>query len=261
MEKLINIVKDSKTRIVVSLMMVLVLAFIVAIDNEFLTWATLGIVYLVAFYESCKLFDIHDTKLYAIAILLWIVCFFYPQPLMFAILTILIITAAMLQKNRMDFKILLPFLYPTMPMVILLTQYQYFGMLPIIWLIIIAASCDIGAYFIGKAIGKTKFSSISPNKTKEGVYGGIIIGTLSGTIYGMSFEASDIYSFFLTLAISFGAAIGGVYGDLFESYLKRRANVKDSGTIFPGHGGMLDRIDSYLFGTVVMFAFFEGVIH
>ncbi len=256
MENLINIVKESKTRIVVSLVMILVLTLIVAIDSDFLTWAVLGIVYLVAFYESCKLFNINETKLYGIAILLWIICFFYPMPIMFTALTILIITATMLQKENVELKILLPFLYPTIPMAILLTQYMYFGMFSIVWLILIAASCDVGAYFIGKAIGKTKFNAISPNKTQEGVCGGLIVGVVVGIIFG-----TTEFPFWTSLTISLGVGLASVYGDLFESYLKRKANVKDSGTIFPGHGGILDRIDSYLFGTIIMLAFLEGLVN
>jgi len=112
---------------------------------------------------------------------------------------------------------------------------------------VIVASCDTGAYYIGRAIGKNKFSKISPNKTIEGVIGGITIATLLGTIVG-----TYNYSFLLSLVVALLVSTSSIFGDLFESYLKRNANIKDSGNILPGHGGVLDRLDGYLFGAVVM---------
>ncbi len=253
MEKIINIIKESKTRIIVAIAMIVVLGLIVIVNNQFLTWAVLGVVYLIAFYESCKIFEIKNSKLYGIATLIWMIALFYPSPLMICILAIVIILATMLQYGKIELKFLLPFLYPTIPMAILYTQYLDYGMFSMVWLILIAASCDVGAYFIGKAVGKTQFSIISPNKTKEGVLGGLIVGTIAGTVFGM-----NNLPFFTTLIISFSVSVAGVYGDLFESYIKRQAGIKDSGNIFPGHGGMLDRIDSYLFGTIVMITFLEG---
>lgn len=255
MEKLIGIIKESRTRIVTALVMIFALGLIVWIDSNFLTWAVLGIVYLISFHEACKLFDVEETRLYGIAFLIWAVSFFYPQPIVFLMLCLIILITAMMQKENFEFKILLPFLYPTIPMIIFLTQYQYFGMFSILWLVLITASCDAGAYFVGKYMGKTKFSSISPNKTKEGVYGGLLIGVVVGTAFGVS-----VLTFWTSLVVSLGVGVAGVYGDLFESFLKRRANIKDSGTLFPGHGGMLDRVDSYLFGTIVMLALLEGLV-
>jgi phosphatidate cytidylyltransferase len=117
----------------------------------------------------------------------------------------------------------------------------------LIWLLLIVAGADIGAYFTGKSIGSTQFCETSPNKTLEGVLGGIITATLLGTFF-----AIDDISLFTSIFISAIVAISSVFGDLFESYLKREAKVKDSGTLLPGHGGILDRTDGYLFGGIVM---------
>jgi phosphatidate cytidylyltransferase len=115
---------------------------------------------------------------------------------------------------------------------------------------------DTMAYLVGSVIGKTPFSKISPKKTWEGTIGGIILCILAIGIfffmryrytrftgYNMPFPA---YHWFIVPAL---CAIFGTLGDLFESKLKRLANVKDSGAIMPGHGGFLDRFDSLLFAT------------
>lgn len=111
---------------------------------------------------------------------------------------------------------------------------------------------DTMAYIVGSLIGKTPFSKISPKKTWEGTIGGMILAILfigfvvAPLIVGKYTEGSVTHPahWFLIAAI---ASIAGTGGDLFESKLKRRANVKDSGHIMPGHGGFLDRFDSLLF--------------
>jgi phosphatidate cytidylyltransferase len=115
------------------------------------------------------------------------------------------------------------------------------------WLLVTVALTDIGAFFTGKAIGKTKFSDTSPNKTLEGVFGGIILATLAGSFAGLY-----VVDFWISFIVTLVTAIASVFGDLFESYLKREAGVKDSGDLLPGHGGILDRIDGYLFGAIMM---------
>jgi phosphatidate cytidylyltransferase len=116
-----------------------------------------------------------------------------------------------------------------------------------IWLLVTVALTDIFAFFTGKAIGKTKFSDTSPNKTIEGVIGGIIIATVLGTYAGLF-----IAPFWIALVVTLLTSISSIFGDLFESHLKREAGVKDSGDLLPGHGGILDRIDGYLFAAPMM---------
>jgi phosphatidate cytidylyltransferase len=110
---------------------------------------------------------------------------------------------------------------------------------------------DTMAYLVGSIIGKTPLSKISPKKTWEGTIGGIIlcVTAVSLLLPHILFGFSD-YNFSLFLVfISATAAVAGTFGDLFESKLKRMANVKDSGTLMPGHGGFLDRFDSLLFAS------------
>lgn len=102
---------------------------------------------------------------------------------------------------------------------------------------------DTMAYIVGSLIGKTPLSSISPKKTWEGTIGGIILCVAVVTAFG-HFQMDEGQHYFFISLIS---AIAGTFGDLFESKLKRMANVKDSGSFMPGHGGFLDRFDSLLF--------------
>lgn len=109
-------------------------------------------------------------------------------------------------------------------------------------LLAVVAAADIGAYFAGRAFGRHKLApSISPGKTWEGVVGGLLGVSCYGAIWLLleGFLAVPFPGFILLLAM---AALS-VVGDLFESWLKRQAGVKDSGRILPGHGGVLDRID------------------
>jgi phosphatidate cytidylyltransferase len=122
------------------------------------------------------------------------------------------------------------------------------------WLVIVVALTDIGAYFIGRKFGKRQFCKVSPKKTWEGVIGGVLLATVVGTFYGVGFV-----SVFLAFFISFVVSFSSVFGDLFESYLKRNAGVKDSGSVLPGHGGVLDRVDGYMFGAVLMVITLRGL--
>jgi len=108
---------------------------------------------------------------------------------------------------------------------------------------------DTMAYIVGSLIGKTPLSSISPKKTWEGTIGGII---LSIAVMSLLAWFTQRFSVVHTAAIAALASVSGTYGDLFESKLKRMANVKDSGKIMPGHGGFLDRFDSLFFATTVV---------
>ena len=104
-------------------------------------------------------------------------------------------------------------------------------------------------------IGKTKFCETRPNKTMEGVVGGVAVATIGGMFLGLNIV--DILPAFI---ISFAVSVASVFGDLYESKLKREAGVKDSGDILPGHGGVLDRIDGYLFGSIVMLVLLRGLV-
>jgi len=119
----------------------------------------------------------------------------------------------------------------------------------LVWVMILVWGADVGAYFSGKAFGKNKLApAISPGKTWEGVVGGIAVSlaaTLIMVLYIPAFGAIGL-PVWLWLVLAVGLAALSVTGDLFESVLKRHAGIKDSGSIFPGHGGLLDRIDALI---------------
>jgi len=128
-----------------------------------------------------------------------------------------------------------------------------FYMLLLIW------AADVGAYFVGKKFGKTKLTQVSPNKTWEGVLGGLTFSLLVGWL-GISILDLRVESSALFLVVILFIGIISVFGDLFESSLKRVAGIKDSGNLLPGHGGLLDRFDSTLTVAPVFyltFSYFE----
>jgi phosphatidate cytidylyltransferase len=236
--------------------LVAVVAAIGWIDNLFLIWLFFGAVYLLAFYEAVRLFGLENhTHLYAGAVLLWLLALVYPNPddLFFVIA---IFFASLLAYTRnIDTRLFLPFLYPTASFLFLLALYLDFGMAALFWLLVVVALTDIGAWAVGKSIGRTPFCPTSPNKTLEGVAGGVAIATIAGV-----FAGAPLVDWPQALAISLGVSVASVFGDLYESYLKREAGVKDSGSILPGHGGILDRVDGYLFGGVAMVLLLRGLL-
>ena len=169
-------------------------------------------------------------------------------------------------------------LYITLPMVLTSLFSYLMGGTLILFLFVILWVNDTGAYLVGSLFGKHKlYPAVSPKKSVEGLIGGLALSILVGALFGyFSTEMADCYfgSFgfsplsdiivgggdrlmeALSRAIfSLLIVVLGTLGDLFESVLKRQAKVKDSGNIIPGHGGVLDRLDSYLFASYILLFF------
>ena len=133
------------------------------------------------------------------------------------------------------------FLYIALPSFALLSL-AWVWMALVLWVFVVTWATDILAYFAGRAIGGPKLAPrISPNKTWAGLIGGVAGAALGGWLLARWFEMEPL---FLWLGGPMGAVAQA--GDLYESWVKRRAGVKDSGTLLPGHGGVLDRLDGLL---------------
>lgn len=114
----------------------------------------------------------------------------------------------------------------------------------LLWLIVIVVLADTGAYFCGRRWGKHKLApEVSPGKSWEGFFGGLACNAVASLVVGLflSLGAVGLLTF---VAVSLATAVASVYGDLCESMLKRDQSIKDSGSLLPGHGGIMDRIDS-----------------
>ncbi|MCG3879529.1 phosphatidate cytidylyltransferase [Psychrobacter sp. Ps6] len=136
-----------------------------------------------------------------------------------------------------------------------ITAIFYLWQLSAWWLLyvfLLVWCADSGAYFVGRKLGRRKMApNVSPNKSMEGLAGGLITGLLvvvAISVFKLQLTGAALVAF---VALSALTILASVLGDLFESMLKRRADVKDSGTILPGHGGVLDRIDSLLSATPI----------
>ncbi|MFH6971626.1 phosphatidate cytidylyltransferase [Flavobacterium petrolei] len=132
----------------------------------------------------------------------------------------------------------------------------------IIGLFILIWTNDTFAYIVGKSIGRTKlFEKISPKKTIEGFLGGILFAILAGYLISKYYiKANPEFSersILIWTSIAVIVGIAGTIGDLIESKFKRIAGVKDSGSIMPGHGGILDRLDSVIFVAPIIFLFYQ----
>ncbi len=131
---------------------------------------------------------------------------------------------------------------------------QYYGAKLVLYVCLLVWAADTGAYFVGKLLGKHKMApKVSPNKTLEGLAGGLVlallVGWLAADLLSIQFASVSVM-FFITLV----TVVISVLGDLVESMFKRVSNIKDSSNIIPGHGGILDRIDS-LMAAFPVFAF------
>jgi len=129
----------------------------------------------------------------------------------------------------------------------------HFEVKQVLFLFLLIWLADAAAYFIGKRFGQTKLlPQISPGKTREGVYGALVAAAILSAAVGVAYEFKPIMiADFVVLSLL--TVIISVCGDLFESLAKRLRGVKDSGTMVPGHGGVLDRIDSLAAGVSVFY--------
>jgi len=191
--------------------------------------------------------------------LVWLwMCFFtynyqlpWPLLLFFPVLILLCTTLAKKTALRAGMYSLGGMFYILLPMILLL-QMRFISISIPLALVLMIWMNDTMAYIVGSFIGKTPFSEISPKKTWEGTAGGAILTIAGAAIWG---HYSHYYNMIDWMVLALCASVAGTAGDLLESKLKRMADVKDSGTIMPGHGGALDRFDSLLVATPFAFCY------
>ncbi len=175
--------------------------------------------------------------------------------------------AKMINKQKYFLFLPVAFIYIILPITLMIdlgingfaTANQYSALFPCAILFSIWIN-DTMAYIVGSFIGKTPFSKISPNKTWEGTIGGALLCVIAIGLLGNFIGVAQNISWQQWIVIAGICAIFGTIGDLFESKLKRLANIKDSGNIMPGHGGFLDRFDSLLFATPFVWIYLKLIL-
>ena len=138
------------------------------------------------------------------------------------------------------------FLYMTLAMgALLVLRAKDEGVWLILWMVVVVVATDVGAYFVGRAVGGSKlWPSVSPGKTRSGAVGGLAAAAIVGLFFGLAMNWNPIRIGFLSIGISICAQAG----DLLESAVKRRFGVKDASALIPGHGGVMDRLDGIMGG-------------
>ncbi len=184
---------------------------------------------------------------------------FFISPIIFSILIFAILLEILIFEWKNLFKptdikfwLLMP-IYPILPF-LLIIYLNLIGCHQFLLIIFVLVFCfDSGSYISGNFFGKNKIApKISPGKTWEGLIGGFL-SVLFGTNLIFLFLKLPLFDLDLLILFSFSVSIFAFLGDLFESYLKRRAGIKDTGNLMPGHGGLLDRFDSILFAVFFLF--------
>ncbi len=142
-------------------------------------------------------------------------------------------------------------LYPVVPFLALMHLYLQDSMLWA-WLVMVVAGYDTGGYIFGNLFGKNKIApTVSPGKSWQGLVGGILFAGFVAIFAGVLLFKNCSYGRMTLYLVACCTGFFAFLGDLFESYLKRQAKLKDSGALLPGHGGILDRVDGLLFAAIV----------
>jgi len=144
--------------------------------------------------------------------------------------------------------------YIGLPLGCLVGVHAIAGKEAVLLLIATVAVSDTSQYYAGRAFGRTPLAPMrSPKKTREGAIGGVVVAPIFLAVAGS--YVMPAFPWWWHASVGLGIVVTGIIGDLFESMLKRAADMKDSGSVIPGHGGVLDRIDALLFAAPVFYFF------
>ena len=229
---------------------------LIYLANIYVTTIVIASIALLSFREWTKLSNSKTNIIDTVSIILFAIGCFYYELLFLKILIIAassawILLSVFLLLNKLDYlkfmhfdsaviKILL--ITGFLSSLLVITQIENNNHLLLFIVIVNTALVDIFAYLIGSRYGKTPLlQNISPNKTLEGLLGGILSSMAFIVLLFIFFNLSSVMAFIL-----FISSIFAFVGDYSISYLKRRSSIKDTGNILPGHGGILDRVDSHL---------------
>lgn len=258
---------ETLTRALSGVLYIIILISATLFLNSFLV--LFGLLLLLSVYEFCELVHLDKIIPLLIAIACYFFCIYYfKSPIVDSVLLLGFIVIAIkallflfsageniitpLEKyNYLICYIIIPF--------ILLARLPFketsFNPKIIISLFILIWFNDTMAYVVGKSIGKTKlFERVSPKKTIEGFFGGLFFSALISIFIAIYYIHEPI---FMWIIIALIVGLFGTLGDLIESKFKRTAGVKDSGKVMPGHGGILDRLDSIIFAGPFVFLFYQ----
>ena len=236
-------------RIQTGAMLLGMLATIMYINSQFVYAIALWAITLIAVYEAKYMLNMEDMTFINVSVTLVYVLSFWVNDVHLLVILAYIVALScstylyIFEKGNMEM-----LAYPILGISFLLSLLLSFPPTVFLFLILAVSLTDIGSFVVGKSIGKTQLSEISPNKTTEGSIGGVIIGTTVAGLFAFMI-GGGIFMF----VIAFFVSLASIFGDLYESSLKRKANMKDSGSILPGHGGVLDRLDGYLFSAPILF--------
>lgn len=246
-----------KNRLIVGFSLIGAFLFFAWWDNFWANFLIFVLLLVLGLKESLNLFKLENSNFLIITALIFFSFCIFLNPLHALIAMIAAFAGALAFIKSPNVKLILPLLYPAAPIFVLFALLVNCGMTSVIWLVVCVACSDTAAFFTGKYFAKNLPQSIkplsasSPNKSLQGAIAGLVAGSILGALFASVF-VDEV--FLIALATSFFVSVFGILGDLFESYLKRLADIKDSGSILGDHGGILDRFDAIFFGAIAMLA-------